>query len=130
MGLDTDLTFRCKGRTWINCDGKYNFPDSEVFTGPVENSVEGTLRFTFPGIFQGEEVEDIFLKFRKGKVVEAKAAKGKKLLNQLLDTDEGTRYVGEIAIGTNDQITRFTKNMLFDEKMGDTVNLAIGRREM
>jgi len=127
VGLDTDLTFQCQGRTWINCDGKNNFPDGEVFTGPVEDSVEGTIRFTYPGIFQGEEVEDIFLRFEKGKVVEAKAAKGEKLLHQLLDTDEGAKYAGEIAIGTNNQITRFTKTILFDEKMGGTVHLAIGR---
>lgn len=127
VGQDTDLKFRCEGRNWVNCDGKNNFPDGEVFTGPVEDSVEGTIRFTYPGIFQGEEVEDIFLRFEKGKVIEARAAKGKKLLHKLLDTDEGARFVGEIAIGTNEHINRFTKNMLFDEKMGGTVHLAIGR---
>jgi aminopeptidase len=126
IGQDTDLRFRCEGRKWINCDGKVNFPDGEVFTGPIEDSVEGTIRFTYPGIFQGEEVEDIFLRFKKGKVVEARAAKGENLLLTLLDTDENSRYVGEIAIGTNENINRFTKNMLFDEKMGGTVHLAIG----
>ncbi len=126
-GLDTDLKFSCEGRTWINCDGKLNFPDGEVFTGPVEDSVEGTIRFTYPGIFQGEEIEDIFLRFEKGKVVEARAKKGENLLLKLLDTDDGSRYVGEIAIGTNGNINRFTKNMLFDEKMGGTVHLALGR---
>jgi len=127
VGEDTDLSFSCKGRTWINCDGKNNFPDGEVFTGPVEDSVEGTIRFTYPGIYQGEEIEDIFLKFSQGKVVEAKAAKGEALLQKLLETDKGAQYVGEIAIGTNQNITRFTKNMLFDEKMGKTVHLALGR---
>ena len=127
VGKDTDLSFRCEGRTWINCDGKNNFPDGEVFTGPVEDSVEGTIRFTYPGIYQGEEVEDIFLRFERGKVVEARAAKGEPLLRKLLETDEGSCYVGEIAIGTNKNITRFTKNMLFDEKIGHTVHLAIGR---
>ena len=127
IGLDTDLKFRCEGRTWVNCDGKNNFPDGEVFTGPVENSVEGIIRFTYPGIFQGEEIEDIFLRFEKGKVVDARARKGEKLLHTILDADEGARFVGEIAIGTNDNINHFTKNMLFDEKMGGTVHLAIGR---
>jgi aminopeptidase len=127
IGPDTDLIFRCEGRKWINCDGKNNFPDGEIFTGPIEDSVEGNIRFTFPGIFQGEEIEDIFLRFSKGKVVEAKAQKGEELLTKLLETDEGARYVGEIAIGTNDNIKRFTKNMLFDEKMGKTVHLAIGK---
>ncbi len=126
QGLDTDLTFSCQGRTWMNCDGKLNFPDGEVFTGPVEDSVNGTIRFTFPGIYQGQEVEDIFLRFKNGKVVEAHAAKGEALLHKLLETDAGASYVGEIAIGTNEQIARFTKNMLFDEKMGGTIHLAIG----
>jgi len=127
VGKDTDLLFRCEGRTWINCDGRNNFPDGEVFTGPIENSVEGCIRFTYPGIYQGEEIEDIFLRFEKGKVTEARAAKGENLLRQLLETDDGAHYVGEIAIGTNKQIARFTKNMLFDEKMGHTVHLALGR---
>ena len=126
-GLDTDLTFSCRGRTWMNCDGKVNFPDGEVFTGPVEDSVNGTIRFTFPGIVQGQEVEDIFLRFKNGKVEEARAVKGEDLLRKLLQTDPGASYVGEIAIGTNDQIRRFTKNMLFDEKMGGTIHLAVGR---
>jgi aminopeptidase len=126
VGLDTDLTFSCAGRPWINCDGKLNFPDGEVFTGPVEDSVNGPIRFTFPGIFQGQEVEDIFLRFKAGRVVEARAAKGEALLHQLLDTDPGARCAGEIAIGTNEQIRRFSKNMLLDEKMGGTIHLAVG----
>jgi aminopeptidase len=125
-GLDTDLTFSCRGRTWVNCDGKLNFPDGEVFTGPVEDSVNGTIRFTFPGIFQGQEIEDNFLRFKDGKVQEAKAAKGQDLLQKLLQTDEGASSVGEIAIGTNEQICRFSKNMLFDEKMSGTIHLAVG----
>ena len=125
-GLDTDLTFSCRGRPWINCDGKLNFPDGEVFAGPVEDSVNGTIQFTFPGIFQGQEIEDIFLRFKGGKVEEARAAKGEALLHKLLQTDAGASYVGEIAIGTNDQIRRFTKNMLFDEKMSGTIHLAVG----
>ena len=124
--MDTDLTFSCRGRTWLNCDGKLNFPDGEVFTGPVEDSVNGAIRFTFPGIFQGQEIEDIFLRFKNGKVAEARAAKGEALLHKLLQTDDGASYVGEIAIGTNDQIRRFTKNMLFDEKMSGTIHLALG----
>ena len=88
--------------------------------------MEGTIRFTYPGVYLGSEIEDIFLRFERGKVVEARAAKGEELLLKLLDVDEGARYVGEIAIGTNGNINRFTKNMLFDEKMGGTVHLAIG----
>jgi aminopeptidase len=126
VGQDTDIQFRCEGRKWINCDGKNNFPDGEVYTGPIEDSVEGSIRFTYPGIYLGSEIEDIFLRFEKGKVVEARAAKGEELLQKLLDVDQGARYVGEIAIGTNRNISRFTKNMLFDEKMGGHVHLAIG----
>ena len=126
MGQDTDFRFSCEGRKWINCDGKVNFPDGEVFTGPVEDSVEGTIRLTYPGIYMGQEVEDIFLRFEKGVVVEARARQGEELLTQILYTDSGARRVGEIAIGTNPHIQRFTKNMLFDEKMGGTVHLAIG----
>ncbi|MBN2417541.1 aminopeptidase [bacterium] len=126
-GEDTDITFSCRGRTWINCDGKNNFPDGEIFTGPVEESVEGAIRFTYPGIYQGEEIENIFLRFEHGRVVEATAAKGQRLLEKVLETDEGSRRLGEAAIGTNYGIDRFSKMMLFDEKMGGTVHLALGR---
>ena len=123
---DTDLRLRLEGRTWENCDGKMNFPDGEVFTAPIEDSVEGVIRFSFPGIYSGKEVEDIRLTFREGKVVEATAAKGEELLHSLLETDEGARRVGEFAIGTNFGITKFTRNMLFDEKIGGTIHLALG----
>ena len=125
VGEYTDLTFNVKGRKWINCSGKLNMPDGEVFTGPVENSANGTVRFTFPGIFSGREVEDIKLTFKDGKVVKASAAKGDELLQQLLKI-EGADRIGEAAIGTNYGITRFTKNMLFDEKMGGTIHIALG----
>jgi aminopeptidase len=124
---DTDLRFQAAGRHWVNCDGKLNFPDGEVFTGPIEDTVEGHIRFSFPGIYGGKEIEDIRLTFERGKVVKAEAAKGQELLHALLDTDAGSRYVGEIAVGTNPGITKFSKNMLFDEKIGGTVHLALGR---
>lgn len=126
VSKDTDLRMRIEGRKWINCDGKVNFPDGEVFTGPVEDSVEGHIRFSFPGIYAGKEIEDIRLTFEKGKVVKAEVAKGEELLLALLDTDEGSRTLGEIAIGTNYGIQKFTRNMLFDEKIGGTVHAAIG----
>ena len=125
LGEDTDLTFKVKGRKWINCSGQKNMPDGEVFTCPVENSVTGTIRFTYPGIFSGREVEDIKLTFKAGKVVKASAAKGDELLQQLLKI-EGAERLGETAIGTNYGITRFTKHMLFDEKMGGTIHMALG----
>lgn len=125
VGEDTDLKFGVAGRKWINCSGQKNMPDGEVFTAPIENSVNGTVRFTYPGIYMGREVEDIRLEFKDGKVVKASAAKGEDLLQQLLKID-GADRLGETAIGTNYGITRFTKDMLFDEKMGGTIHMALG----
>lgn len=125
VGEDTDLTYSVKGRKWINCCGEKNMPDGEVFTAPIEDSVNGTIRFTFPGVFHGREIEDISLTFKAGKVVEASAVKGEELLKELLKI-EGADRLGEAAIGTNYEITRFTKNMLFDEKMGGTIHMALG----
>ncbi len=123
----TDLAFCAEGRKWINCCGQNNMPDGEVFTGPIEDSVNGEILFTFPGISNGREIEEIRLRFRDGEVTDASAAKGEDLLHQMLDTDPGARYVGEIAVGMNNEIERFVKHMLFDEKIGGTVHLAIGR---
>jgi aminopeptidase len=125
VGEDTDLTFNVKGRKWINCSGEKNMPDGEVFTAPIEDSANGTIRFTFPGIFSGREIEDIKLTFKDGRVTKASAAKGDEFLQQLLKID-GADRIGEVAIGTNYGIARFTKNMLFDEKMGGTIHMALG----
>ncbi len=122
----TDLTLSVAGRTWINCCGEKNFPDGEVFTGPVEDSVEGTIVFDFPAVYLGRECEGVKLRFEKGRVVEATAEKGHEFLRQMLDQDEGARRVGEFSIACNYGITRFTKNLLFDEKIGGTVHLAVG----
>ena len=127
VSKDTDLKCKVGGRTWIADKGKENYPGGEVFTGPIEESVEGRIRFSFPGIYSGKEIEDIRLEFKNGKVINASAAKGEELLYSLLDTDEGSRYVGEVAVGCNDGITEFTRNMLFDEKIGGTIHLALGR---
>lgn len=124
---DTDIKFNVEGRLWVPDKGKENYPGGEVFTGPVEDSAEGHIRFSYPGIFQGKEIEDIRLTFEKGKVVDASAEKGEQLLKTLLDTDQGSRYLGEVAIGCNYGIDQFSRNMLFDEKIGGTVHLAIGR---
>lgn len=126
-GPDTDLTLSVEGRTWINSDGRRNFPSGEIFTGPVENSVNGHIRFSFPVVTAGRQIEDIRLRFESGKVVDASAAKNEDYLVQTLDTDEGARYLGEFAFGTNFDIQQFTKNILFDEKIGGTVHMAVGR---
>lgn len=123
---DTQLTMDVAGRKWVNCDGQENFPDGEIFTSPIENSVNGQIRFTYPAIHMGNEVEDIVLTFKDGKVVNATAKKGEEFLKKMLATDEGASMVGEIAVGTNYNIKRFTKNILFDEKLGGTIHLAVG----
>ncbi|MFT4037064.1 MAG: aminopeptidase [Thermomicrobiales bacterium] len=125
-GPDTDLRVQVGGRTWINCDGDKNFPDGEIFTGPVENGTEGHVRFTFPRIVDGREIDDIRLRFSEGRVVDASAARGEDYLLETLDADAGARYLGEFAFGTNYDITRFTRNILFDEKIGGTVHMALG----
>lgn len=120
--------FRCEiaGRKWINSDGKRNFPSGEVFTGPVEDSAEGEVRFSFPVVTQGREISDIRLRFEDGKVIDASAAKNEDFLIENLDSDEGARRLGEIAIGTNFGITKFTGQILLDEKIGGTAHMALG----
>jgi aminopeptidase len=125
-GPGTDLRLSIKGRTWINCDGHENFPDGEIFTGPIEDSVNGHVSFSYPACTGGREVEDVCLWFEQGKVVKATAGKNEEFLRTMLDTDEGSRYLGEFAFGTNRGIKRFTKNILFDEKIGGTVHMALG----
>ncbi len=126
VASDTDLTVSVKGRKWINCYGKENFPDGEVFTGPVETSAEGYISYSFPGCYGGREVTDIKLWFEKGKVVKATASKGEKFLHAMLDMDKGARRIGEFAFGTNYGVKRFTKNTLFDEKIGGAIHIAVG----
>ena len=106
--------------------GEQNFPDGEIFTSPVENSVNGWVRFKYPAIFDGQEIEDIELWFENGKVVQEKAVRNQELLTAQLNTDQGARFLGEWGIGTNYNIKKFTKNMLFDEKLGGTIHLALG----
>jgi aminopeptidase len=125
-GSDIDLSFSIKDRKFIVCAGKYNFPDGEIFTGPVENSVNGWVRFKYPAIFGGREVTDVELWFENGRVVKEKAAKNGEFLTATLNTDAGSRYLGEWGIGTNYDIPRFTRHMLFDEKLGGTIHLAVG----
>lgn len=125
-GRNVDLQMSIKGRGFIKASGKVNFPDGEIYTSPVENSANGWIRFGYPAIFGGREVTDIELWFEDGKVVKEKASKGQDLLTSLLNTDDGSRILGELGIGTNYGIQKFTKNMLFDEKIGGTIHLAVG----
>ena len=125
LGEDTDLIVSVKGRKWENCCGHNNLPDGEVFTSPLEDSVNGHIRFTYPGIYGGREVENIYLEFKDGKVTKATADKAEDLLHELIAI-EGAKVLGEFALGTNYGITDFTKNMLFDEKIGGTMHCALG----
>ena len=126
-GPETDLTLSVEGRTFINSAGKRNMPCGEVFTGPVEDSVNGTVYFGVPSAVAGREVSGVRFRFEDGKVVEATAEKGEDYLLSMLDADEGARYLGELGIGTNYGIPRPSKNILFDEKLGGTVHLAVGK---
>jgi aminopeptidase len=126
VGPDTDLKIGVDGRKWLAADGRYNMPDGEVFTSPQETETEGEIRYTFPAIYHGREVEDVRLRFAGGRVVAAEAARGDAYLRSLLDMDDGARVLGEIAFGLNYEIDRFTRNILFDEKIGGTMHLALG----
>jgi len=123
---NADLTLSIEGRTFINSDGKNNMPSGEVFTGPVEDSANGWVKFTYPAITGGREVEGVYLEFKDGKAVKATAEKNEEYLLKQLDTDEGARYLGEFAIGTNYGIQQFTKSILFDEKIGGSFHMALG----
>jgi aminopeptidase len=122
----TDVRMSIENALWINCDGHENFPDGEVFSGPVLDSVEGTIAFSFPAVHHGREVQDVRLSFKNGKVVDASASKGEDFLISMLDMDAGSRLLGECAIGTNYSIRDYTRNTLFDEKIGGTVHFALG----
>ncbi|OGO15801.1 MAG: peptidase M29 [Chloroflexi bacterium RBG_16_48_8] len=126
-GPNVDLQLSIQGRTFINSDGKNNMPSGEIFTGPVEDSVNGWVHFTYPAVYEGREVENVRLEFEDGRVIKATAGKNEAFLLETLNIDPGARYLGEWAIGTNKMINRFIKNILFDEKIGGTFHLALGR---
>jgi aminopeptidase len=126
VGDGTDLTLGVGGRTWVPCDGRENFPDGEVFTGPVETEVDGVVRFTYPASYAGRRVSGVELEFRGGEVVRATADEGETFLREMLALDEGARRAGEFSFGLNDAVTEFTGHTLFDEKIGGTVHLALG----
>lgn len=123
----TDLRVGIAGRPFMNCSGHNNFPDGEIFTGPQENRIDGKIRYSFPACIQGREVEGVALEFAKGEVVKATAAKNEAFLKSMIGMDDGAKRVGEFAFGLNAGIQRFTKNTLFDEKIGGTLHLALGK---
>ncbi len=126
VGRETDLTLSIEGRTFEKSDCHENVPDGEIFTGPIENSINGRVYYSYPAIYNGHEVTGVRLWFEDGKIVKATAEKNEDFLIKTLDTDEGARYIGEFAIGTNDAIQRFTGELLFDEKIGGSFHMAAG----
>ena len=125
-GSNVDLTLSVKGRTFINSYGTHNMPDGEIYTGPVEESVNGWVKFTYPANYGGTSVEGAELTFSNGRVTTANATKNLDFLLKTLDSDERSRYLGEFAIGTNFDIQKFTGNILFDEKIGGSFHMALG----
>lgn len=126
VAQDTDISMRVAGRVWINSDGHKNFPSGEVFTGPLEDSVEGHVRYPYPSSHMGHEVDGIHLTFEKGRVVRAEATRGLEFLEAMLETDAGARTLGEVALGNNYGVQHYTRNTLYDEKIGGTFHLALG----
>ncbi|HCP33234.1 MAG: aminopeptidase [SAR324 cluster bacterium] len=127
VGKDTDLNFTTKGRTYVIDDGHINMPGGEVYTAPLDESAEGQISFDFPAVFAGQYVEGIRLRFSRGEVVEAHADRNEALLHQLISMDEGAKRIGEFGVGTNYGISRYCYDLLFDEKIGGTAHIALGR---
>lgn len=126
VAKDTDLKIGIKNRPFIVDDAKENMPGGEIFNAPLEKTTEGHIRFTYPAIRSGKEVTNIYLEFKKGKVVKATADKNQDFLRKMIKTDAGSQYLGEIGIGFNPKVTKFSKNLLFDEKLSHTIHLALG----
>lgn len=125
-GEKTDITFNVEGRKWISCSGLNNYPDGEVFTSPVEDGINGEIYFDYPQNYRGNSAQGVHLWIENGKVIKATADRGEEFLNAMLDMDEGSRGIGEIAVGTNDMIQEITGNILFDEKIGGAIHMACG----
>lgn len=125
-GEKTNITFNVQNRKWISCDGLNNFPDGEIFTSPVEDDIDGEIYFDFPAIYRGNTADKIHLKIKNGKIIDASAQSGEEFLISMLNMDEGSRFVGEIAIGTNTRVQNITGNILFDEKIGGAIHMAAG----
>ena len=126
VGEKTDITFGVEGRKWISCSGLNNYPDGEVFTSPVENAINGEIYFDYPQNYRGNCAHGVHLWIENGLVVKATAEQGEEFLNAMINMDEGSHGIGEIAIGTNDEIQEITGNILFDEKIGGAIHMAVG----
>lgn len=127
VGKNTDLSFSVEGRKWQVADGKINMPDGEINTAPVESTVEGEIYFEFPGVLGGRIVPDIHLRWEKGELVEATASANQDFLQEVVKSDPGASRIGEFAFGTNPEMKYFCKDILWDEKIGGTIHIALGR---
>lgn len=127
VGRETDITFSTKGRNYVVGDGEFNMPDGEIFTSPVDDSAEGQIYFEFPGVYAGMLITGIRLEFSKGVVTKATAEENEDLLKRIIETDEGAKRLGEFGVGTNFGIDKFSYDILYDEKIGGTIHLALGR---
>jgi aminopeptidase len=127
VGKETDISFSTKGRRYVVGDGEFNMPDGEIFTSPVDDSAEGKIYFEFPGVYGGKLIRGIRLEFAGGKVTRATAEENEDLLLQIINTDDGACKLGEFGVGTNFGITKFSYDILYDEKIGGTIHLALGR---
>lgn len=127
VGEDTDITMSLRNREGVPDNGRHNIPAGEVFYAPVKDSINGRIKFTYPGVSSGNEVPGIKLVFEKGRIVEYEAEDNQDFLEKMIETDDGSHYIGELGIGTNRQISEYVKDTLFDEKMGGTIHMAIGR---
>lgn len=126
IGEKTDITFNVENRKWISCSGLNNYPDGEVFTSPVEDKINGEIYFDFPQNYRGNSAHDVHLWIENGKIVKATASSGQEFLDAMLNMDEGSKGIGEIAFGTNNEIQKVTGNILFDEKIGGAIHMAVG----
>jgi len=127
LGKGTDLRFSIAGRTWDVADGRLNMPDGEIATAPVVETIDGHISFEFPGVLGGRLVDDIYLEWEQGELVEATASSNQDFLQSVIQTDPGASLIGEFGIGTNHEIRHFCKSILLDEKMGGTIHIALGR---
>ena len=126
IGEGVDLTFSIKGKNCVADKGEENMPGGEVFMAPQRESIEGFIQFDYPRIVNGNFISGVKLKFNKGKVIDYSAEKGENFLKAILETDENALYVGEFGVGCNTMIKKYTNDLLFDEKLGGTIHLALG----
>ena len=126
-GEGVDLKFSIKGQNSVADKGEENMPGGEIFMAPDKKTLEGEIKFDYPRIYSGQKISGVWLKFEKGEIVDFDAEEGKDILKEIIKTDKNSKYIGEFGIGCNPDITQYTNNLLFDEKIDGTIHLAIGK---